>query len=103
MSSYSFSASFIITNSLRPIFESIKALEIRTFMLFNSDLLTIQLYYVFFLNYLIKLFNSCSYYTIFFNPIAELVIPIRISSKEAKAKIEMYAVVVEAVIKRCSI
>ena len=33
-----------------------------------------------------------------FIPIAELVIPIGISSKEAKAEIEIYAVIVEATI-----
>ena len=36
-----------------------------------------------------------------FNPIAELVIPIEISSKEAKAEIEIHAVIVEAKITKC--
>ena len=57
----------------------------------------------FFLNYLIILFNSWIYDIIFFNPIAELVIPIGIPSKEPKAEIDVHAVIAEAKIKRCSI
>ena len=38
-----------------------------------------------------------------FNPIAELVIPIGIPSKEAKAEFIIYPVVVEAKIRKCSI
>ena len=38
-----------------------------------------------------------------FNPIAELVIPIVIPSKEAKAEIEMHTVIAEAKIRKCSI
>ena len=38
-----------------------------------------------------------------FNPIAELVFPIGIPSKEAKAEIEIHPVIVEAKIRRCSI
>ena len=38
-----------------------------------------------------------------FNPIAELVIPIRIPSKEAKAEIEIYPVTAAAKIRNCSI
>ena len=37
------------------------------------------------------------------NAIAELVIPIAISSKEAKAKIEIHPVIVEAKIRKCLI
>ena len=36
-------------------------------------------------------------------PIAELVIPIRIPIKEAKAEIEIHPVIVEAKIRKCSI
>ena len=36
-----------------------------------------------------------------FNPIAELVIPIGIPSKEAKAKIEIHPVTAEAKIRKC--
>ena len=38
-----------------------------------------------------------------FNPIAELVIPIGIPSKEAKVEIEIYPVIVEVKIMECSI
>ena len=38
-----------------------------------------------------------------FNPITELVIPIGIPSKEAKTEIEIYQVIVEAKIRKCSI
>ena len=38
-----------------------------------------------------------------FNPIAELVIPIGISIKQAKAEMETHPVVVEAKIRKCSI
>ena len=38
-----------------------------------------------------------------FNPIAELVIPIGIPIKEAKAESEMHPVIVEAKIRKCSI
>ena len=38
-----------------------------------------------------------------FNPIAELIIPIGIPIKEAKAKIHMHPVIVEAKIGKCSI
>ena len=38
-----------------------------------------------------------------FNPIAELVIPTGIPSKEAKAEIEKYPVIEEAKIRKCSI
>ena len=38
-----------------------------------------------------------------FNPIAELVIPIEISTKEAKAEMETHPIIVEAKIRKCSI
>ena len=38
-----------------------------------------------------------------FNPIAELVIPIAIPTKEAKAEIEIYPVIAEPKIRECSI
>ena len=38
-----------------------------------------------------------------FNSIAELVIPIEIPSKEAKAEIEIHPVIVEAKTRKCSI
>ena len=38
-----------------------------------------------------------------FNPIAEVIIPIGISSKEAKEEIEIHPVITEARIRKCSI
>ena len=38
-----------------------------------------------------------------FNPVAELLIPIGIPSKEAKTEIEIHPVIVEAKIRKCSI
>ena len=38
-----------------------------------------------------------------FNPIADLVTPIVVTSKEAKAKIEIHPVIVEAKIRKCSV
>ena len=38
-----------------------------------------------------------------FNPVAELVIPVGISSKEAKAKSGIHPVIVEAKIRKCSV
>ena len=38
-----------------------------------------------------------------FNPIADLLIPIGITFKEAKAEIEMHPVIVEPKIRKCSI
>ena len=38
-----------------------------------------------------------------FNPIAELLIPIEIPIKEAKADIEIYPVIAEAKVRKCSI
>ena len=38
-----------------------------------------------------------------FNPIAQLVLPIGIPSKEAKAEIEIHPVIVETKIRKCSI
>ena len=38
-----------------------------------------------------------------FNPIAELLIPIGISNREAKAEIKVHPVIAEGKIRRCSI
>ena len=38
-----------------------------------------------------------------FNPIAELLIPIGIQNKEAKAEIEIHPIIVEAKIRKCSV
>ena len=72
------------------ITESIKALEIKTFMLFNLDFgsRTI-LSCLFFFSLIIDLYLLIpEVISQIFNPIAELVIPIRIPTKEAKAEIQ---------------
>ena len=56
-----------------------------------------------FLNYWLILFNSCGYYTNVYSNCAELVIPIGIPTKEAKAEMEAHPVIVEASIRKCSI
>ena len=57
-----------------------------------------------FLNYWLILFNSFfNSVAQFFNPIAELAIPIGIPSKKGKVEIEINPVTVEAKIKKCSI
>ena len=71
------------------MFESIKALEIKTSILFNLDFANntiLSCFFFFFLSIDLHFFNSCSFAEIF-NPIVELVTPIEISIKEAKAKI----------------
>ena len=55
-----------------------------------------------FLNYWLKFFIRAPVAQIF-NPIAELVIPIGIPSKEAKVEIEIHQVIVKAKIRKCSI
>ena len=52
------------------------------------------------LNYWLILFDSCSFPQIF-SPIAELAIPIGISSSEAKADLEIHPVTVEAKTRKC--
>ena len=89
--------------------ESIKALKIQTSMLFNL---------VCFFSFVNNTILSCFFFFILitdlyflipaviaqiFNPIAELVIPIGIPSKEAKVEIEIHPVIVEVKIMECSI
>ena len=78
-------------------------------MLFNLDFAnnTILLYFCLLTYYFIELLT---YYFVIaavtaqiFNPIAELVIPIGIPAKEAKAEIEIHQVIVEPKIRKCSI
>ena len=91
----------------------IKALKIITSMPFDLVLAnnTILSCSFFFLNYWL-IFNYFSNYWIIdlyfiipiakiFNPIAELVIPRGIPSKESKSEIEIYPVIVEAKIRKC--
>ena len=84
-SSNSFGILFIKSNSSWLVFELIKALEIKTSMLFNSDFAynnSLSCFLIKDLNFLI-----CAFITRIFNPIAELEIPIGIPTKDAKAEI----------------
>ena len=82
------------------IFESIKALEIKTFMQFNLDFanntVLPSLFLFLLIIYLYFLIRPAI--TQIFNPIAELVIPIGITTKEAKAEKETHPVIVEITI-----
>ena len=105
MSSYSFSTLFIKINSSWLTFKSIKAFEIETSMLFHLDFgnNTILSYYFFFFLIIDLYFLISAVISQILNPIAELVISIRVPSKEAKAKIEIHPVIVEAKIKNFAI
>ena len=105
ITSYSFRTLFFKANSSRLITESIKALEIKTSMLFNLDCVNNTILSCFFFFFLM----TDLYFLIpvaiaqIFNPIAELVIPIGIPTKEAKSEMEIHPVIVEAKIRNCSI
>ena len=90
------------TNSSWLIFESIKVWEIKTSMLFTLGLANktnSSCFFYFFLNIdLYFLISAAIAQT--FNPIAELVIPIELPSKKAKAEIEINPVIVEAKIRK---
>ena len=90
-----FSILLIKTNSSWLIFELIKALEIKTSMLFKFCW---QYYFIMvlflFLNYLPILFNSC-YYCTNFSFCYKLVIPIWIPRKDTKAEFEIHPVIAE--------
>ena len=78
---------FIDKRSSRLVYESLKASEIKTSMLFNLFLANNTTFWCFFL--IIDLyFLIPAIITQFFNPIPELVIPTRLSKAEAKAEIE---------------
>ena len=73
------------------MFESVKTLEIKTSMLFSFFLLIILSYHASFFFSIIDLyFVIPAVIAQIFNPILELVIPIGIPSKEAKAEIEIH-------------
>ena len=92
---------FIKTNSSWLIFESIKALEIKTSMLFNLDFANNTILSCFFFFFLIIDLNLLIPEVI--AQIAEVVIHIGIPSKEAKAEIEIHPVTTKAKIRKCSI
>ena len=76
-----------------------------TSMLFNLDFVNnsilSSLYFFFLIIDLCFLISAAI--AQFFNPIAELLIPIGTTRKEAKAEIEIHPVIVEAKIRKCSI
>ena len=82
----------------------IKALEIKTSMLFDLDFAnnTILSCFFLFLNYWLIIFNSCSYCTNFY-PVVELVILIGIPTTEAKAEMEANPVILEVTISKWAI
>ena len=80
---------------------SIKALEIKNSLLFNLDFpnnTILSCFFFFFLIIDLYFLIPAAIAQIFY-PFAELVIP----SKEAKAKIEIHPVIVEAKRRKCSI
>ena len=99
---YSFSISFIEARSSWLIFESIKVLEIKPSMVFNLDFAnnTVPSCFCFFFLIIVDLYFSIpATVAKSFNPIVELVIPIGITMKEAKAEIEVHPVTEEAKIR----
>ena len=84
------------------IFESIKPLEIKTFTLFNSNFANDNILSCFFFVLIIDLYFSVpAVITQIFNPVAELVIPIGIPTKEAKPEMETHPLTVEIKISNC--
>ena len=83
----------------------IKALEIKTSMLFNLDFANSTISSCFFFFFLIieLYFLIPAVIAKIFNLIAEIVIPIGIPSKEGKAGTEIHPVISEAKIKKYSI
>ena len=92
-------------NSSWLIFESVKALEIKTSILFNWDFANNTILACFFLLLLFidLYFLIPANITQILYLIAELVIPIGIPTKEAKADMETHPVIVEITIREWSI
>ena len=82
---------------------SIKILEINTSSWFNLDFAnnTILLCFFFFILIFGLYFLIPVVIAQFFNPIAKIVIPIGIPTKERKAEKETHPVIAEAKIKKC--
>ena len=96
ISSDSFDTLCTITNSPCLRYESVRALEINTSILFNLSLANnniLSYYFVFYVLLLIDLYVLiAAVIAHIFNPIAELVTIIVIPGKEAKAVIEIHPV-----------
>ena len=95
---------FIKTSLSWLIFESIKALEIKTSMLLNLDFVKNTILSIFFLFFLIiHLYVLIPVFiSQILNPISELVILIEVPTKEAKTEMEIHPVIVEITISECS-
>ena len=93
ISSYSLNTLFIKINSSWLTFELVEALEI---------IASVMLLFIF-LNYWLIYYLVPPVIAQIFNPIAELVIPIGILTKELKAEIKIDPVNVEAKIRKCLI
>ena len=85
------------------MFESIKILEIKTTILFDLDFTNNIILLCLFFLFIDLYFLIHAAIVHIFNPIAELIISIGVPSKEAKAEIEIYPVIVEVKIRTCSI
>ena len=82
----------------------IKAFESKTYMLFNLDFVNNTILSCLFFFFIMDLyFLIPAAVTQIFNPITELVIPIGIPAKKAKAEMEMHPVTVEIKMSRWSI
>ena len=76
-----------------------KALEIKTYMLFNLDFANntiLSCFFFFFFLIIYLYFLILAVVSQSFNSITELVIPIGITTKEAKEEMETHPVIVEA-------
>ena len=96
---------FIEINSSWVILELSKVLEIETSMLFSLDFASNTILSCFFFFFLIidLYFLIPTVIAQIFNPIEELVIPIGIPTREAKAEVETHPVIVQAKTRKCSI
>ena len=84
------------------IYESVKALEIKTFILFNVLFANIPFHFAFFfflINGPYVLIPALIAQT--FNPVDKLVISLRMPSKEAKGEIETHPILAEAKLRNC--
>ena len=83
----------------------LRALEIKTFILFNLDFAsnTILWYFFFFLPIIDIYFLNNTVIARIFNTFTKLTIAIGVSSKEGKAEIKIHPVIVEAEIRKCLI
>ena len=103
MSSYSFEIFFTKTNSSWLIYESLKTLVIKSSILCNlffaSNTFDHSFLFLILIIYLYVLIPATVARLL--NPIAELVVPVGIPSKETKAEIETHSVIAETNIRKC--